>query len=188
MYISTYTHIILITHTCDFLQLLFSELTKESNHMNKVEDFCDFLLTNSSIYTNKGLLYVSNKHTLSFAANAAFVCLLAASSDDFQSRFQYYNFAKKQIDYILGISTGKQKNKRKYHIVEHLRITKCKHKMQLKIVCIDFLFIIKNCFNFENRKKLRGRIRREFTNSTTSQSIFVSEFTAALRMAASRGR
>lgn len=89
------------------VELLFAELTKKSNHMNKVEDFCDHMVTDSSIYTNKGLLYVSNRHTLSFAANAAFVCLAAASSDDYQSKFQYYNFAEEQIDYILGISTGR---------------------------------------------------------------------------------
>lgn len=140
-YTHTITHVITIS---DFLQMLFAELTKQSQYMDRVEHFCDMLLTkDSNIFTKKGLLYVSNRHTLSYAANAAFICLIAVSSDDYENTFEYYTFAKQQIHYMLGIGTGKRY--KKYHIVGDLRITKYTnvvYEIRLKIVCIKFFYLL----------------------------------------------
>ncbi|XP_020289295.1 uncharacterized protein LOC109857421 [Pseudomyrmex gracilis] len=68
--------------------------------------FCD-TMTNYRRRTRRGLVYLSEEDALPLAANVAFLCLVAATSatDDLNKR--YYIFAKQQINYMLGMGSGR---------------------------------------------------------------------------------
>ncbi|XP_029163087.1 endoglucanase 15-like [Nylanderia fulva] len=86
------------------VQVLLAQLGEQSEHQKAARAFCDFSVQKQK-RTPKGLLFINKTGTLSHAANVAFLCLEAADSKigDLQL---YRQFAKEQIDYILG-STGK---------------------------------------------------------------------------------
>lgn len=79
---------------------MLAQLTGKLEYQKAVRNFCDFSLHQQK-RTPKGLLYIDKRGTLALAANVAFICLEAA---DFEigASHQYYNFAKEQIDYMLG--------------------------------------------------------------------------------------
>lgn len=91
--------------------MMFTELTINSAHENAVKNYLNTVI-NKIIRTGKGLAFFSDTDTLPLAANAAFLCLIAASSNVEHSD-EPYAFAKEQIDYILGIKTGKRFKKNK---------------------------------------------------------------------------
>lgn len=52
--------------------------------------------------TPKGLLFIDKFGTLSYAANVAFVCLVAADIPKIGNSQEYREFAQEQIGYMLG--------------------------------------------------------------------------------------
>nr|AXQ39832.1 beta-1,4-endoglucanase [Diploptera punctata] len=81
------------------IEVLFAQLTNDTAHTTKVTDYCDYML-NEEVRTPKGLVYINEWGPLSLAANAALVCLEAASAG--LNPDEYREFAKSQIDYMLG--------------------------------------------------------------------------------------
>ncbi|XP_060533137.1 endoglucanase E-4-like [Cylas formicarius] len=85
-------------------KLLLAESTGNPAYSHPVRDFCEKAV-GDELKTPKGLIFVNKIGTLSHATNIAFVCLVAAELSDFPKE-KYVDFAKTQIDYILG-STGR---------------------------------------------------------------------------------
>ncbi|XP_022200004.1 endoglucanase E-4 [Nilaparvata lugens] len=83
------------------VQVLFAQLTKRDDYVQAARAFCDFSVDVQK-KTPKGLIYIEKIGTLCHAANIAFVCMQAADIGIEQEK--YRDFAKKQIDYILGDS------------------------------------------------------------------------------------
>jgi len=81
--------------------VLLAELTGQSEYQNATRAFCDFSVRQQK-RTPKGLLFIDKSGTLSHAANVAFVCLVAADSPEIGDSEEYRQFAKEQIDYMLG--------------------------------------------------------------------------------------
>ncbi|PSN31180.1 hypothetical protein C0J52_21511, partial [Blattella germanica] len=81
------------------VEVLLSQITKNSKYTNKVKGYCDWMV-NSQKKTPKGLVFLSEWGSLRSASNVAFICLEAASAGISSST--YRNFAKKQINYMLG--------------------------------------------------------------------------------------
>lgn len=84
---------------------MLAQLTRQSKYQKAARDFCDFSMQ-EQIRTPKGLLYISKLGTLRHAANVAFVCLEATDFIEIDDSHKYCQFAKEQIDYMLG-KTGK---------------------------------------------------------------------------------
>ncbi|EZA49343.1 hypothetical protein DMN91_000386 [Ooceraea biroi] len=102
------------------VQVLLAQLTGQSEYQNAVRAFCDFSVRQQT-RTPKGLLYIDKSGTLSHAANVALICLAAADSEIGDSR-EYRQFAKEQIDYMLGaagrsyvVGYGKDPPKQPHH-------------------------------------------------------------------------
>ncbi|KAJ8917405.1 hypothetical protein NQ315_002429 [Exocentrus adspersus] len=102
------------------IQVLLAESTVSSKYLNAAKQFCDNSI-DKQIRTPKGLVYIDKFGTLSHAANVAFLCLAAADLPD-MSPGKYIDFAKEQIDYILGakgrsyvVGYGYNFPKRPYH-------------------------------------------------------------------------
>ncbi|XP_012224814.1 endoglucanase E-4-like [Linepithema humile] len=104
------------------IQVLLAQLTGQSEYQNATRTFCNFSVREQK-RTPKGLLYIDKFGTLCHAANVAFICLEAAdyseNSDDSQ---EYRQFAKEQIDYMLGgagrsyvVGYGKNPPTQPYH-------------------------------------------------------------------------
>lgn len=85
---------------------MLAQLTKEFKYQKAARDFCDFSV-HKQTRTPKGLLYISKLGTLRHAANVAFVCLEATNFTEIEDSYKYCQFAKEQIDYMLGKKTGK---------------------------------------------------------------------------------
>ncbi|XP_021924915.1 uncharacterized protein LOC110832327 [Zootermopsis nevadensis] len=83
------------------VQILLAQLTRQPEYMEAAQAFCDFTV-NYQKKTPKGLVYIDKFGTLCHAANVAFVCLQAADAGISPSR--YREFARRQIDYMLGDS------------------------------------------------------------------------------------
>ncbi|KAL6256906.1 hypothetical protein P5V15_011841 [Pogonomyrmex californicus] len=83
------------------IQLLLAELTELSEYQSATRAFCDFSMLQQK-RTPKGLLFIDKSGTLSHAANVAFLCLVAADSPEIGDSQKYRQFAKEQIDYMLG--------------------------------------------------------------------------------------
>lgn len=86
--------------------MMFAESEKHTIHEAAIIRYCDRMVQTVE-RTEKGLVYLDDRDTLSLAANAAFLCLKARSFNVKMSE-TYYNFAKQQIDYMLGIGSGKK--------------------------------------------------------------------------------
>nr|XP_039250864.1 uncharacterized protein LOC120328443 isoform X2 [Styela clava] len=87
------------------VQMLLAEMTKKEIYKTQVRAFCQWCLPGGkSTHTQMGLLFVAEWGPLRYAANAAFICSLAAEMGI--NSEQYRLFALKQIGYILG-STGR---------------------------------------------------------------------------------
>ncbi|XP_020289297.1 uncharacterized protein LOC109857423 [Pseudomyrmex gracilis] len=89
------------------IEVLFNQIISypKSPHTKAVHRYLDTLINNVT-RTKKGLAFFSDDDTLSLAANAAFLCLIALSSNNKMNlSHKYYDFAKEQIDYILGMKT-----------------------------------------------------------------------------------
>lgn len=82
-------------------QVLLARLTGRSEYRNATRAFCDFSVREQN-RTPKGLLYIDKFGTLCHAANVAFICLVAADSPEIGDSREYRQFAKQQIDYMLG--------------------------------------------------------------------------------------
>nr|AXQ39838.1 beta-1,4-endoglucanase [Loboptera decipiens] len=80
-------------------EVLLSQITKNSKYTNKVKGYCDWMM-NSQQKTPKGLVFIGQWGSLRSASNVAFICLEAASAGISSS--SYRNFAKQQINYMLG--------------------------------------------------------------------------------------
>jgi len=85
------------------LQILLAKLTQEPEYMTAAKAFCDFIV-NDIPRSPKGLAYISQWGSLRHASNCAFVCLQAADAG--VNAQVYRDFAKQQINYILG-DTGR---------------------------------------------------------------------------------
>jgi hypothetical protein len=83
------------------VQILLAQLTRQPDYMEAAQAFCDFTV-NYQKKTPKGLVYIDKFGTLCHAANVAFVCLQAADAGISPTR--YREFARQQIDYMLGDS------------------------------------------------------------------------------------
>ncbi|KAJ8946377.1 hypothetical protein NQ314_008907 [Rhamnusium bicolor] len=102
------------------LQILLAESIGSDEYSDAVGQFCDNSADNQ-LRTPKGLLYIDKFGTLSHAANIAFACLRVADLPQMPSE-KYIDFAKEQIDYILGakgrsfvVGYGYNFPKRPYH-------------------------------------------------------------------------
>ncbi|XP_070154972.1 endoglucanase A [Polyergus mexicanus] len=87
------------------VQILLAQLTRQSKYQKATRDFCDFSMQQQT-RTPKGLLYISKLGTLRHAANVAFICLEATDFIEIDDSYKYCQFAKEQIDYMLG-KTGR---------------------------------------------------------------------------------
>ncbi|PNF24410.1 hypothetical protein B7P43_G09674 [Cryptotermes secundus] len=83
------------------VQILLAQLTRQPEYMEAAQAFCDFTVDYQK-RTPKGLVYIDKFGTLCHAANVAFVCLQAADAGI--SPTKYREFARRQIDYMLGDS------------------------------------------------------------------------------------
>ncbi|XP_044260332.1 endoglucanase A-like isoform X1 [Tribolium madens] len=101
------------------IQLLLAEQTLRPEYISTIKSFCDYTIK-EQVRTPKGLIFIDKSGTLSHAANVAFICLQVICQKKtfldcyffFQagltlniSQSTYVNFAKEQINYMLG-STG----------------------------------------------------------------------------------
>ena len=85
--------------------ILSAEITKEESRMKTAEEYCDAIL--KATKTKGGLYYVSNLSQWAsnrYAANAASMLTIYASilPESNSKRKEYIDWAKSQIDYILG--------------------------------------------------------------------------------------
>ncbi|KAJ9594064.1 hypothetical protein L9F63_014507, partial [Diploptera punctata] len=83
------------------VQILLAQLTRQPEYMEAAQAFCDFTVSYQK-KTPKGLVYIDKFGTLCHAANVAFVCLQAADAGI--APVKYREFARRQIDYMLGDS------------------------------------------------------------------------------------
>nr|AXQ39851.1 beta-1,4-endoglucanase [Mastotermes darwiniensis] len=83
------------------VQVLLAKLTGKQVYKEKVQSFCDYMV-NSQQKTPQGLVFIYDWGSLRAAANVVYICLQAA--DLGISADMYHQFAKGQIDYILGDS------------------------------------------------------------------------------------
>ncbi|XP_054279448.1 endoglucanase E-4-like [Macrosteles quadrilineatus] len=81
------------------VQVLLAQLTKMPEYVEAAKTFCNFTVFNQK-RTPKGLVYIEKTGTLCHAANVAFLCLQLA--DQGINSDTYRQFAKQQIDYMLG--------------------------------------------------------------------------------------
>ncbi|VVC37058.1 Glycosyl hydrolases family 9, Asp/Glu active sites,Glycoside hydrolase family 9,Six-hairpin glycosidase- [Cinara cedri] len=81
------------------IQMILAQLTNQAEYIEAIQNFCDFNL-NVQKRTPKGLLYIDKSGTLCFAANIVFLCLQAADIGVMST--QYREFAREQINYMLG--------------------------------------------------------------------------------------
>ncbi|CAG0886959.1 unnamed protein product [Darwinula stevensoni] len=83
--------------------VLLAVLTEEEKYKSAVEAFCDYILYDKTEVkrTPKGLVFIGEWGPLRYAANVAYVCLVAADKLAINQE-AYRDFAKKQIDYMLG--------------------------------------------------------------------------------------
>lgn len=92
--------------------MLLAQLTEQYEYQNATRAFCNFSVHEQK-RTPKGLLYIDKFGTLCHAANVAFICLEAADySKNYSDSQEYRQFAKEQIDYMLG-AAGKIYNNNK---------------------------------------------------------------------------
>ena len=85
--------------------VLIAEITKDESRMKTAEEYCDSLIKTST--TKGGLYFVPNLSQWAsnrYAANAASMLLVFSSilPESNSKRKEYIDFAKSQIDYILG--------------------------------------------------------------------------------------
>ncbi|CAG0886960.1 unnamed protein product [Darwinula stevensoni] len=80
--------------------VLLAVLTEEEKYKSAVEAFCSYIVDEVP-RTPKGLVFISAWGVLRHAANVAYVCLVAADKLAINQE-AYRNFAKQQIDYMLG--------------------------------------------------------------------------------------
>ena len=85
--------------------VLIAEITKDESRMKTAEEYCDELIKTST--TKGGLYFVPNLSQWAsnrYAANAASMLLVFSSilPESNSKRKEYIDFAKSQIDYILG--------------------------------------------------------------------------------------
>jgi len=83
------------------VQVLLARIDGASQYTNAARTYCDWVV-NTAPKTPKGLVFLSEWGSLRHAANAVFVCLQAANAGI--NANTYRNFAKVQIDYMLGDS------------------------------------------------------------------------------------
>ena len=103
------------------VQLLLAQLTKKESYKNAIKASLDNWLPGGSVrYTPKGLAWRIKWGSNRYAANTAFLALVAA--DQGLKRTAYRNFAKKQINYMLGdsgrsfvVGFGKNSPRRPHH-------------------------------------------------------------------------
>ncbi|KAJ9580331.1 hypothetical protein L9F63_004011, partial [Diploptera punctata] len=81
------------------VEVFWAQLTKATAHVNKAKDYCDYMI-NKEDKTPKGLVYIEKWGSLRLAADAAFICLEVAEAGF--NPDEYREFAKSQIDYMLG--------------------------------------------------------------------------------------
>ncbi|XP_076256424.1 endoglucanase F-like isoform X2 [Rhynchophorus ferrugineus] len=84
------------------IRLLLAEVTHDTIFSRPVLDFCDYSI-DTARKTPKGLVYIKKFGVLALAANIAFICLEASKFDDSRKE-KYIEFARSQLDYILGSS------------------------------------------------------------------------------------
>ncbi|HKV41578.1 MAG TPA: glycoside hydrolase family 9 protein, partial [Blastocatellia bacterium] len=84
--------------------VLMAELTGEAQFKTDAQRWLDFWSVGAGTRTPGGLMFVNGFGSLRYATNTAFIMLVYAdflgTSDPLYSR--YHDFAKKQIDYVLG--------------------------------------------------------------------------------------
>ncbi|RMX51380.1 hypothetical protein pdam_00011347, partial [Pocillopora damicornis] len=103
------------------VQLLLAQLTRKESYKNAIKASLDNWLPGGSVrYTPKGLAWRIKWGSNRYAANTAFLALVAA--DQGLKRTAYRNFAKKQINYVLGdsgrsfvVGFGKNPPRRPHH-------------------------------------------------------------------------
>nr|AAF80585.1 beta-1,4-endoglucanase 2 [Panesthia cribrata] len=88
---------------CTSSQLLLAQITQEQQYIDKITAYCDHMISGQQ-RTPKGLVYIDTWGSLRMAANAAYLCLEAASAG--LKPTEYRAFATEQIGYALG-DTGK---------------------------------------------------------------------------------
>lgn len=81
------------------VEVLLAKITNKQSYKDKVSGYCTYIST-SQQKTPKGLVYIDQWGSLRMAANAAFIC--ASAADLGINADSNRQFAKKQLDYILG--------------------------------------------------------------------------------------
>jgi len=82
-------------------QTLLAKIDGDAKFVNAAKTFCDWVVYNAT-KTPRGLVFLSPWGSLRHASNAVFVCLQAANAGITPT--VYRDFAKTQIDYMLGNS------------------------------------------------------------------------------------
>jgi len=85
------------------LQVLLAQVTGDQKYIASAQAFCDFVVHDVQ-RTPLGLVYMSQWGSLRHASNVAFICLNLAETG--VKTEEYRQFAKQQINYILG-DTGR---------------------------------------------------------------------------------
>lgn len=80
-------------------QVLLAKVDGSQKYVDAARSFCDWVVDQAP-KTPKGLVFISEWGSLRHASNVAFVCLQAAEAGI--NAEKYRNFAKTQIDYMLG--------------------------------------------------------------------------------------
>jgi hypothetical protein len=84
------------------VNLLLAQITGEIQYKNDVEEYLDYWL-NGVKYTDGGLAFLDTWGSLRYSSTTSFMALLYAQGlENTQRKIDYINFAKGQIDYILG--------------------------------------------------------------------------------------
>jgi hypothetical protein len=84
-------------------QILMAKLTNDTQYKTQAASFCDWVVDQAP-KTPKGLVHLDQWGALRHAGNVAFVCMQAGDAGI--NKDKYYNFARKQIGYMLG-DTGR---------------------------------------------------------------------------------
>jgi len=84
------------------VNLILSKITNDNKYKNNIETHLNHWL-NGVTYTEGGLAFLDQWGSLRYSSTTAFMALLYAKDlNNTQQRNDYINFAKGQIDYILG--------------------------------------------------------------------------------------
>ncbi|XP_030747548.1 uncharacterized protein LOC115876022 [Sitophilus oryzae] len=103
------------------IRLLLREITNDESYLKAVTDFCDYSI-DIGLRTPKGLIFKKKYGVLPLAATTSLICLEASKYENGSFK-KYMEFAKSQVDYMLGstgrsyvVGYGENYPKKPYHV------------------------------------------------------------------------